>query len=343
MSSSIQRLCFASDNTAGAHPRILDAIERANTDWAPAYGGDPWTEKLETRVRELFGPEARPYPVFNGTGANVTAIASMLKPWQAVIATDCSHLHIDECGAFERFSGAKLLTVPSRDGKLSISDIEPFLAQRGDVHRVQPRVISITQSSEHGTLYSTEDIRALSTFAHQNGLLLHVDGARFSNAVAAQGLSLREASADLGIDALSFGGTKNGLLFGELVIFFGKPDSGDYPFARKQGMQLGSKLRYVSAQFLEYFEGELWRENALHANRMAKRLEDKIQGKIKLAYPVESNALFPILSQPAMEKLQKEFYFYPWEPARGIARVMMTFETRPEDVDRFAEAILFCP
>lgn len=339
------RISFASDNTAGAHPKVLAAIAGAQSaPWASAYGSDPLTENAEAKLREVFGGNCDAFLVFNGTGANVLALSALLRPYECVICPDSAHLQVDECGALERFSGAKVIPVPSPDGKLRPEQLKPWLAWKGDVHRVQPKVVSISQPTELGTLYSPEELRSLADFAHENGILLHMDGARFGNAVAAQSLTLRAASADLGIDALSFGGTKNGLAFGEAVVFFGertRSARADFPFHRKQGLQLASKMRFLAAQFLAYLDGDLWLRNASHANAMAARLAAAVRDAdgLEIAQSVQANAVFARLPSATIEKLQKDFYFYVWDPATRVVRWMCSFETRPEDVDAFAAAI----
>lgn len=341
--SPTRKLCFASDNTAGIHPEILKAIQEANSSWASAYGDDDLTHRVAERLRTVFGSNSRSFLVFNGTGANVLGIAAVIKPFQAVLTAESSHLHVDECGAFERFTGSKVLPIPARDGKLRPELLQAFLQLRGDVHKTQPRVISISQSTEHGTLYAPDEVRALAEFAHSHGMLLHVDGARFTNAVAALGLSLAGLSGDLGVDLLSFGGTKHGLLAGEAVVFFNRPEAEDFPFVRKQGLQLASKMRFIAAQFEAFLEGDLWLTNARHANAMAALLHERIRQKIEIAYPVQANVVFAILPDAAIARLQESFYFYVWqklEGGRSIVRLMTSFQTSEREVTALAEALL---
>lgn len=331
---------FASDNYAGAHPEVLDAVAAANHGWARAYGDDAWTEQLRLRLRELLGDVAA-YPVFNGTGGNVTALSAVLRPQEAVICPETAHINVDECGAPERIAGAKLVDVPTPDGKLTPALVRPRLIGFGDQHHVQARVVSISESTELGTVYTPSEIRALADQAHEAGLLLHVDGARLVNAAVALGLELRELTADCGVDLLTLGGTKCGLLGAEAVVFI-RPDLADgYPYARKQGTQLASKMRYISAQLLRLFEGGLWRETAGHANAMARRLGDAVAAVpgVELAYPVEANAVFACLPAAAIERLHQRYHFYVWDDDAGVVRFMCSWQTTRDDVDGLADAL----
>jgi threonine aldolase len=331
---------FASDNYAGAHPSVLRAVAAANEGWAPAYGDDLWTARLRERLRELFG-DVEPFPVFNGTGGNVTALASVLRPHEAVICPETAHINVDECGAPERVAGAKLVDVPTPDGKLTPGLVQPRLVGFGDQHHVQARVVSISQSTELGTVYTPEEIGALAEQAHQAGLLLHVDGARLVNAAAALDLGLRELTTECGVDILTLGGTKSGLLGAEVVVFFRPELAAPYLYARKQGTQLASKMRFVSAQLLRLFEGDLWRETAGHANAMARRLgaaAATVPG-VKLAYPVQANAVFAALPEAAIERLHERYHFYVWDEATGVIRLMCSWQTTPDDVDGLIVAL----
>ena len=333
---------FASDNTVPAHPLILKSLEMENQAWASAYGADSKTVSIEKLFQKHFGSTAQAFPVFNGTGANVTAISSCMLPHEAVICPDTAHLQVDECGALEKFAGVKILALPTKDGKLRPEQIDPFLVYKGDPHRVQPRVISISQTTELGTVYSSQEVKALADFAHAHKMFLHVDGARFSNAVVSLNGSLKSLSADLGVDVLSFGGTKNGMLLGEAVVFFNQPQFAErFHFVRKQAMQLASKMRYLSCQFEAYLEKEIWKTNALHANEMAQRLYKGVSNleAIPVLYPVQANAIFVRLSPPLVERLQKDFYFYVVDPKGPIARWMTSWNTTPTDVDQFLAAI----
>ena len=328
---------FASDNAAPAHPRILRAIQDANRGHAVSYGDDDWTRRAIARFRSIFGPETDVYFTFNGTGANVVALSSLIRPHEAVITPASSHLNTDECGAFERFAGAKLLPVQTADGKLRIADLEPFLHSSKEEHHVQPRVVSISQSTEYGGLYDLDEIRSLCAFAHEHGLLVHVDGARIANAAAALGCPLREVASGAGVDVLTFGGTKNGLLFGEAILYFDPVlHGGTARFARKQGMQLASKMRFIAAQF-----DALWLQNAAHANAMATALEAQLRtmSGVTVTRPVKCNAVFARLPRPAIKAIQDAFFFYVFDDHSAEVRFMTTYETTPADIDTFTAAI----
>lgn len=333
---------FASDNNAPVAPEILAAIVHANEGDAVSYGHDTLTHRVLERLRALFGPGSDAFFVFNGTGANVVALSCLLRPFEAVITPASAHLQTDECGAFERFTGCKVLPVASPDGKLHVEDLLPFTLGSREEHHVQPRVLSVSQSTEFGTLYAPEELRELCRFAHENGWLVHVDGARIANAAAALGLGLREATRDLGVDVLSFGGTKNGLLLGEAIVFFDESlHGGTAPFARKQGMQLASKMRYVAAQFDALLEDDRWLEYASHANAMARRLAERVSAipGVRITRPVECNAVFATLHRSVIPQLQEQYFFYVFEESLPEVRWMTHHATQAEDVDRFAAAI----
>jgi threonine aldolase len=336
---------FASDNHAGAHPRVLEAIAAANSGHAGSYGADEQTAELDGLWRRHFGEAARGFAVFNGTGANLAAIDALTGPQEAVICTDTAHLHVDECGAPERLIGTKLLTVGTEHGKLSAADLGRWDGRRDDEHHVQPRLVSITQATELGTVYTPDETRAIADAAHGRGMYLHVDGARLANAAAAVGASLAELTTDAGVDAVSFGGTKNGLLVGDAVVFTREGLGERFAFTRKQLGQLASKMRFISAQFRALLEGDLWMENARHANAMAARLSvavGAIDG-VEVTHPVEANAVFARLPRPAIDTLLAELPgahpFYVWDDASDEVRWMCAWDTRPEDVDAFAAAI----
>jgi threonine aldolase len=332
-----ERPGFASDNHAGVHPDVIAAVVAANDGHAPAYGGDPWTERAAARFREHFGPTARAFPVFNGTAANVLSLLALTQPWQAVVCARTAHLHVDECGAPER-SGRKLLTVDTRDGRLTPELVEPLLVRIGDEHVIQPRLISITQSTELGTVYTPEAVAELAGWAHTHGMLLHVDGARLCNAAASLGLPLRALTTDAGVDAVSFGGTKNGLMGAEAVILLRDDLGVGFKYLRKQGMQLASKMRYISAQLDALLAGDLWERSAAHANAMARRLADGVRDVpgVEITQPVEANGVFAILPPEATERLQRDWPFYVWDEGTGEVRWMAAWDTTPEDVDAFA-------
>jgi threonine aldolase len=332
-----ERRGFASDNHAGALPEVIDAVAAANEGHAPAYGGDAWSERTAERFREHFGPDARAHLVFNGTGANVIALRALTRPWDAVVCAETAHLNVDEGGAPERVGGLKLLTVATPDGKLTPELVERRLIRFGDEHAVQPRVVSITQTTELGTLYTVDEIRALADQAHEHDMLLHVDGARLANAAAALDLPLRAITTDAGVDAVSFGGTKNGLLLGEAIVLIA-PDLGvGIEYLRKQSMQLASKMRFLAVQFDALLTDERWRRAAAHANAMARRLADAVADApgVRITQAVQANAVFAVVSPGAAASLQETWPFYVWDESTGEVRWMCSWDTTPDDVDSF--------
>jgi threonine aldolase len=335
---------FASDNHAGAHPEVLAALAAANRGHADSYGGDEWTARLEERFRELFGADARAFAVFNGTGANVLCLEVLGRPQEAVICSSDAHIHLDECGAPERITGMKLLPVPTEHGKLRPADLARWEDRRGDEHHVQPRIVSITQSTELGTLYSAAEIAAIADAAHELDMYVHLDGARIANAAVALQLPVAAFTSEVGVDAVSFGGTKNGLLFGEVAVFCGGLDRGRVPFARKQLMQLASKGRFISAQFEALLADELWLRSARHANEMAARLGRGVEALdgAELVHPVEANGVFVRLPQPVIDSLLAELPgahpFYVWDAEDGVVRWMCSWDTTPDDVDELLAA-----
>ena len=330
---------FASDNASGVHPDVLAALARANQGHALAYGHDPITAAAIDKVRAHLGAEAEVFFVFGGTAANVIGLGAATAPFQAVICSDGAHLHRDECGAPERFLGGKLLLAPSVQGKIDVAAVEAQIRGVGVVHHIQPRVVSVSQATEVGTVYGPDELRALADFAHARGMLLHVDGARLANAAASLGLPLRDITTDAGVDLLSFGGTKNGLMGAEAIVFL-RPDlAASAGFHRKQGMQLASKMRFLAVQFDAYLTGDLWLRNARHANAMARRLAGAVQdiAGVELAYPVETNAVFASLPRQHVAALQAEYPFHVWQDGpRPVARWMCSFDTSEDDVDAFA-------
>lgn len=332
---------FASDNWSGVHPEVLDRIAAANTGHAPAYGADRVTERAVALFREHFGPAVEVFFTFNGTGANVTGLQVLLKPYEHVICAESAHVNTDECGAPERFLGSKLVDVPTADGKLTPELVESVARGWGDPHHVQPRVVSITQSTELGTRYSLDEVVALAELAHAHDMFLHMDGARLANAAVGLGVGLAATSGDAGVDVLSFGGTKNGLLGAEAVVVFRPELAAALPFVRKQAMQLASKMRFTAAQFEALLSGDLWRRNASRANAMARRLEEAVRGVpgVAVTRPVEANAVFAVLDRRAIEQLQAQYSFYVWDDRTGEVRWMTSFDTTEEDVDGFAAAI----
>lgn len=332
---------FASDNNAPVHDKVFNAMLEVNEGDAIAYGDDPYTDEALRLFKELFGSESSTYFVFNGTGANVSAISHLTRPYHAIVSSDKAHIHHDECGAPEKFSGCKLHVLPSDNGKIKPNQIKPLLHSLGFQHHSQPKVISITQATEMGAVYSLNEIKSLADFAKEHDMFLHMDGARIANAAAYLNVSLKEMVTMSGVDVLSFGGTKNGLMMGEAVVFSNPLLAIDYEYTRKQSMQLASKMRYISAQFKALLSDSLWLENARHANHMAKLLEEKIREipEVQITQPVQINAIFAILPPAAIEKLLKEFFFYTWDASRHEVRWMTSYNTTEEDVMSFIAAL----
>ena len=334
---------FASDNYAGAHPEVLAAIADANGGHQISYGEDVYTARLQEVMKEHFGDTAETFPVFNGTGANVTALTSMLPRWGAVIAASTAHINTDEGGAPERMTGLKLLTVDTPDGKLTPELIDQQAWGWGDEHRAQPLAVSITQTTELGTLYTVEEIRAIADHAHSHGMKLHLDGARIANAAAALGVPLRDFTTDAGVDILSFGGTKNGLLYGEAVVVLDPEASEGLIYLRKLTMQLSSKMRFVSAQLIALLTDDLWLRSAGHANAMATRLRTSLEAanlpELGFARDTQANAVFAVLPNDAADRIREKFRFYDWDRAAGEVRWMTAFDTTEADIDAFVAAI----
>src|SRR5437016_6238308 len=332
---------FASDNNAGVHPAVLKAIATANQGDVVGYGDDPYTASAVAKFREHFGREIEVFFVFNGTAANVLGLKALTQSYHAVICTEAAHIYTDECGAPEKFTGCKLIPIPAGSGKLTVDDVRRACHGIGDQHHVQPRVISITQATEMGTIYRPEEIKALARFAHKGAMFLHMDGARIANAAASLGLTLRQATRDLGVDVLSFGGTKNGLMGAEAVVFFDKKLSHNFQYLRKQGMQLASKMRFVSAQLDCLLSRDLWLKNARHANRMAQLLKKGLNDipEVTIVYKAEANGVFAKIPRRAIARLQKRYFFYVWNEEESIVRWMCSFDTTEEDVKRFVKFV----
>jgi threonine aldolase len=332
---------FGSDNAATVHPAVLDAIARVNVGHASGYGHDPFTQAAHELFRRHFGEQARAFMVFNGTAANVLSLRACCRPWEAAICAETAHLNVDECGAPEAIAGVKLLAASTEEGKLTPEQVKRLIVRVGDEHAVQARVVSISQSTELGTIYTVEEVRALAELAHGHGLLLHVDGARLSNAAAALDTTLRGLSTDAGVDVLSFGGTKNGLLGGEAVVLLRPELAAGFEYVRKQSMQLASKMRFLAAQFQALLTDDLWRTLAAHANAMAARLARAVSGVdgVVITRPVQANAVFAILPPSATAALQERFPFYIWDESTGEVRWMCAWDTTEADVDAFAEAV----
>jgi threonine aldolase len=332
---------FASDNYAPAHPEVLAALSAINQGHQRAYGADEVTSQLEERFRELFGPNTKSYLVWNGTGANVLALYSLLKPWEAVICTKWSHINVDEGGAPERIIGVKLIDLPTNNAKLTPEQIDAAFIRTGDEHYAQPRIVSITQSTEYGTIYSVDEIAAIAEITHKNHAYLHLDGARISNAAVALQKSFREFTTDVGVDVVSFGGTKNGLINGEAVLYL-NPDLGEkVKHLRKSLMQLNSKMRYTAVQLLTLLSDDLWYRSAAHANQMAQLLASEVSKLpgIKITQPVEVNSVFAIVPKSVSEKVPNVFPFYVWQEHSNEVRWMCAWDTTEQDVANFVAAI----
>lgn len=328
---------FASDNNSGAHPQILEAIHRANQGHALAYGNDPLTETATKKIQALFKGFSETHFVFNGTAANVLALSAMTEPFNAILCTESAHIHVDECGAPERFTGCKLVTTSSPDGKLTPALLDKIYSGIGDQHHVQPKVVSVSQSTEMGTVYSPAELKALAQWAHARKMYLYVDGARIANAVASLNINISQLLEDSGVDAFSFGGTKNGMLMGEAVVFLNKELAADFKFRRKQGMQLASKMRFLACQFEEMLSNDLWLKTSAHANRMAKLLEAGMRELpgVKITQKVDANGVFAILPKEAISRLQDVSFFYVWNPGTCEVRWMTSWDTTEEDVEAF--------
>jgi threonine aldolase len=329
---------FASDNYAGVPQEVLDALAEANRGSAISYGDDEWTARAQADFRAHFGEQARAWFVTTGTAANVLALKAVCRPWEAVITPATSHLNVDECASPEHMGGLKLMTVESADGKLTPDDVVARLGRLGDQHAAQPRVVSVANSTELGTVYSQAELRALADAAHEHGLLLHVDGARLANAAVALDLGLGDITTAVGADVVSFGGTKAGLLAAEAVVFLGEDLGDGFQYLRKQHAQLVSKMRFVAAQLHALLGTDLWRRSADHANAMARRLAAGVAGvdEVRLTQPVQANAIFAVLPREATARLQEDHRFYVWDEATGEVRWMCAWDTRAEDVDAFA-------
>jgi threonine aldolase len=332
---------FASDNYAGVLPEVLDAVAAANSGHAVSYGGDEWTARVEELFRAEFGPDATVSLVFNGTGANVVTLQALCRPYEACICASAAHLNVDECGAPERVAGLKLLTIDTPDGKLTPALVESRLTRFGDEHAVQPRVVSITQVTELGTLYTLDEIQALADQAHERGMLLHVDGARLANAAAALDVPLRAVTTDVGVDAVSFGGTKNGMMMGEAVLLLRPGLGSELRFLRKQSMQLASKMRFIAAQFEALLTDDLWRRPARHANAMAARLAEAVGtiDGLRITQRVQANSVFAVLPPGVTAALQEKWRFYVWNEQTGEVRWMCSWDTTEEDVTGFASDV----
>lgn len=328
---------FASDNYSGVHPDVMDALRNANEAHAGSYGNDDYTARAVVKFKELFGSDTETFFVYNGTGANVLGLSALTQSFQAIICAEGAHINVDESTAPEKFLGCKLVTLPAPDGKITADQVAQRIQRLGDQHHPQMKVISISQASEYGTVYSVQEIKQLSRVAKQHNFYLHMDGSRLANAAVALDKPFREFTRDAGVDVLSFGGTKNGMMFGEAVVFFDPALASNVQYVRKQGMQLHSKMRFISAQFNALLTNDLWKRNASHTNRLARLLASKLGSLpgITLSQQVDANAVFAILPPAVIVPLQKEFPFYTWNEKINEVRLMCSWDTTEEEIDRF--------
>ena len=335
---------FASDNNSGVHPLVMEALNRANQNHAVGYGDDPWTEEAVQKIREAFTPDCEPLFVFNGTGSNVVALQLCTSPYNSILCVETAHINVDECGAPVRMTGCQIRPILTPDGKLTPELLRPYLCNFGEQHHSQPGVVYISQCTELGTVYKPEEIRALADMIHPYGMFLHMDGARLANACVALEKSFREMTVDCGVDVLSFGGTKNGLMMGECVVIFNPALKDKARFVRKQSAQLASKLRFLSCQFTAYLTDELWRKNATHANRMAQKLYVALKDlpEVHFTQPVESNQLFLTLPRPVIDRLLQKYFFYFWNEAANEIRLVTSFDTTDEDIATFVRDVKSC-
>jgi threonine aldolase len=332
---------FASDNYSGVHPEIMEALQRANHQHMGSYGNDAFTTRAVNKFKEHFGEDIDVYFVYNGTGANTLGLSALTQSFNSVICSELAHINVDESTAPEKFTGCKLIGIPASNGKINAQQAAEKIQRLGDPHHPQARIISISQLTEYATVYSVDEIKSLSEVARQHGMFLHMDGARISNAAVSLNKSFREFTRDAGVDVLSFGGTKNGMMFGEAVIFFKKETAKQFHYIRKQGMQLHSKMRFISAQFEALLSNDLWKRNAAHANAMAKKLAEGLQAipRVTITQPVDGNGVFAILPKEIIEPLQQEVFFYVWNERTNEVRLMCSFDTEEEEIQRFLKKI----
>ena len=332
---------FASDNTSGVHPKVMEALNKANVGAAEPYGDDPWTAEAEGCFKALFGDDVDVFLVPLGTGANVLGFNRMIRSWHSILCSDMAHTHTSESGAVEAVVGCKMTPIPSVHGKISAGALSAYLTDMGSPHHSQPGLVALTQSTEVATVYTPEEIKAIVDVAHANGLFVHMDGARIANAAVALGCDVRSFTKDLGVDMMSFGGTKNGMMMADSVVVFNKDFVRDFVTLRKQNLQLASKMRFLAAQYIAYFKDGLWLENARHANNMARLLADLISGMphVELAHPVESNGVFVNMKPEHIAALQRQYMFHEVEPSVHTVRWMLSFNTSEEQVRAFAKAI----
>jgi len=341
MSNPELRRGFASDNNSGVHPAIMKELLRVNRGHVVGYGDDPFTETAKELIRKELGDETEVFFVFTGTGANVLGLAGVMKSWNSVITAHTAHIETDECGAPEKFVGCKVLTVDTPDGKLHPEMLARHMHGFDFEHHSQPGVISISQATEMGTVYTSGEVKELADYAHAHGLLLHMDGARIANAAVTLGVPFREFTSGAGVDILSFGGTKNGMMYGEAVCFLKPGLAEGFKYIRKQGMQLASKMRFIAAQYIAYLSGGLWKDCASHSNRMARELQRRLKdiSGIKITQKVESNGLFVIMPDRVAAQLSREYFFYPWNEQTSEYRLITSWDTTSDDIVQFADKL----
>lgn len=332
---------FGSDNFSGVFPEVMEALNLANVGHQQAYGYDDYTDKADRAFKAIFGDDTTVIYTFNGTGANCLALGTMVRSFNSIIAVDTAHINVDECGAPENLLRCKIETLSSDDGKLTVDMVKPLLHSQGVEHHSQPKVISITQSSEMGTVYSVKEVRELADFAHAHGMYLHMDGARIANAAVSLGGDVREFTSDAGVDVLSFGGGKNGMMYGEAVLFFNKELAKDAKFYRKNYTQLASKMRYISAQFDAILKNDLWLERAANSNAMALKLAKELEtvNGIELTQQVQANEVFATVPKEYVEQMQKICFFYVWDDVTGEVRFVCSWDTTEEDIDNFCNEV----
>lgn len=332
---------FASDNYAGVHPEIMEALARTSHGHAASYGADEFTARAIEKFKEYLGDSIEVFFAYNGTGANVLGLQAITQSFHSILCSELAHINVDESTAPEKFTGCKLIPVAASNGKIAPADIEARIIRVDDQHHPQAKVISISQTTEYGTVYTAEEINAISALAKKYNLFLHMDGSRISNAAVSLNKSFAQITRDAGVDVLSFGGTKNGMMFGEAIIFFNKKLAQNFKFVRKQGMQLHSKMRFISAQFEALLSNDLWKRNAAHSNKMAKLLEEElIKSKcVKITQPVEANGVFALLPSAIVPDLQKEHFFYVWNEKTSEVRLMCSFDTSETEVRNFGKKL----
>lgn len=331
---------FASDNYSGVHPEVMEALLRANTGHAGSYGADEYTERAIAKFKEHLGNNIEVYFAYNGTGANVLGLSALTRSFNSVICSDLAHINVDESTAPEKFLGSKLITIPTKDGKIYPHEIQNKIQRVDDQHHPQAKVISISQSTEYGTVYTIDEVKAIAAVAKKNNMFLHMDGSRISNAAASLNKDFASFTRDAGVDVLSFGGTKNGMMFGEAIVFFNPEPAQYFKYIRKQGMQLHSKMRFISAQFEALLSNDLWKRNASHSNRMAKLLEAELKSaNVQITRPVDANGIFAMLPPAIISELQEEHYFYVWDEKTSEVRLMCSFDTTEDEVKNFGNAL----